>query len=98
MIMEIKRPVLSIPATATTTGNQSTGAVKSSFTDKLASSAPAAPAAPVDAASVMERLLDRAAERMGGIPEGARAALRTQLESDPFFQARLKMYLEKQGV
>ncbi len=87
--MEIKRVA---PQTPPTAASVDSAAPAKAFADKLEAAAlSATPAATLDS------LLDRAAERMGGLPEAAREALKTQLAADPFFQSRLARYLEKQG-
>ena len=91
--MEIKRPSNSFPVAPAAA--ETSGPAKTSFAAKLEHAAPAG--TPRDAAAITELLLDRAAERAGGLPDSARAALRAQLEADPFFQGRLKRYLETQG-
>lgn len=91
--MEIKRPTNSFPTAPVAA--ETSGPAKAGFAAKLEAAAPTA--APRDAAAVTEQLLDRASERVGGLPDSARAALRAQLDADPFFQARLKGYLESQG-
>lgn len=91
--MEIKR--LSNPhvKTATVAETEASGAA---FARKLEGTGPAK-AMEGGAAALVEKLLDRAGERMGGLPEGAREALRTQLLNDPYFQSRLERYRDKQG-
>lgn len=91
--MEIKRPTNSFPTAPSAA--ETTGPAKTNFAAKLESTAPTA--TPRDAAAITEQLLDRASERAGGLPDSARGALRAQLDADPFFQERLKRYLESQG-
>ena len=86
--MEIKRVAPQNPPAAS---GVDAAAPTKAFADKLEV------ASPKSTAPTLDHLLDRATERMGVLPEGAREALKTQLAADPFFQSRLARYLEKQG-
>ena len=89
--MEIKRVAPQPPPKATAVDS---AAPTKAFADKLESTANTS--AP-DVSKTLDHLLDRAADRMGGLPADAREALKSQLSTDPFFQSRLTRYLEKQG-
>lgn len=88
--MDIKRlPPLQPPATGPAETN-GTGKV---FAPKV--DTPAVKSAAREPGAVLDELLNRAAERMGGLPDEARHALRAQLSEDPFFQSRLTRYLQR---
>lgn len=88
--MDIKR--LS-PLPPPTTGPAETNGAGKVFVAKT--EAAASPAAVRELGAVLDALLDRAAERAGGLPAEAREALRAQLSEDPFFQSRLSRYLQR---
>lgn len=88
--MDIKR-LNPLPPPAT--GPAETNGTGKVFAAKV--EVPAAKPAAREPGAVLDELLDRAAERMGGLPDEARQALRTQLSEDPFFQSRLSRYLQR---
>jgi len=88
--MDIKR--LS-PLTPPTTGPAETNGTGKVFAAKAEATAEKPTAR--EPGAVLDELLDRAAERLGGLPDEARQALRTQLGEDPYLQSRLSRYLQR---